>query len=227
MTFPPAVPASIRNKRARTIVPFTVISTIYCGSGRRRRDNDLDKRAQRIQQLVRALLQDPRARAAVTALSDQLRAWRESQRFVCCRRSREHGLRQQSLAALFGRRRGALLRPLQRARHRRARPAPPREGATVTTGLRDGARGLESRASGLRPAAINSRRRQLAFAPHARRTTTRRLQEVSEGLITVTLPDGRKTTADIEESTLSPEILARVCYYGCIGRNSRTQPRLK
>ena len=34
--------------------------------------------------------------------------------------------------------------------------------------------------------------------------------EVSEGLITVTLPDGRKTTADIEESTLSPEILARV-----------------
>ena len=34
--------------------------------------------------------------------------------------------------------------------------------------------------------------------------------EVSEGLITVTLPDGRKTTADIEESMLSPEILARV-----------------
>ena len=31
-----------------------------------------------------------------------------------------------------------------------------------------------------------------------------------EGLITVTLPDGRKTTADIEESMLSPEILARV-----------------
>ena len=43
-----------------------------------------------------------------------------------------------------------------------------------------------------------------------RRTATRRLQEVSEGLITVTLPDGRKTTADIEESMLSPEILARV-----------------
>jgi hypothetical protein len=34
--------------------------------------------------------------------------------------------------------------------------------------------------------------------------------EVSEGLITVTLPDGTKTTADIEESMLSPEILARV-----------------
>ena len=34
--------------------------------------------------------------------------------------------------------------------------------------------------------------------------------EVSKGLITVTLPDGRKTTADIEESMLSPEILARV-----------------
>jgi hypothetical protein len=34
--------------------------------------------------------------------------------------------------------------------------------------------------------------------------------EVSEGLITATLPDGRKTTADIEESMLSPEILARV-----------------
>ena len=34
--------------------------------------------------------------------------------------------------------------------------------------------------------------------------------EVSEGLITVTLPDGRETTADIEESMLSPEILARV-----------------
>jgi hypothetical protein len=34
--------------------------------------------------------------------------------------------------------------------------------------------------------------------------------EVSEGLITVTSPDGRKTTADIEESMLSPEILARV-----------------
>jgi hypothetical protein len=34
--------------------------------------------------------------------------------------------------------------------------------------------------------------------------------EVSERLITVTLPDGRKTTADIEESMLSPEILARV-----------------
>ena len=40
-----------------------------------------------------------------------------------------------------------------------------------------------------------------------RRTATRRLREVSEGLITVTLPDGRKTTADIEESMLSPEIL--------------------
>jgi hypothetical protein len=34
--------------------------------------------------------------------------------------------------------------------------------------------------------------------------------EVSEGLITVTLSDGTKTTADIEESMLSPEILARV-----------------
>ena len=34
--------------------------------------------------------------------------------------------------------------------------------------------------------------------------------EVSEGLITVTSPDGRKTTADIEQSMLSPEILARV-----------------
>jgi hypothetical protein len=34
--------------------------------------------------------------------------------------------------------------------------------------------------------------------------------EVNEGLITVTSPDGRKTTADIEESMLSPEILARV-----------------
>ena len=61
-----------------------------------------------------------------------------------------------------------------------------------------------------------------------RRTTTRRLQEVSEGLITVTLPDGRKTTADIEESMLSPEILGEGrCYYRCIGRNSRTQPRLR
>ena len=29
-------------------------------------------------------------------------------------------------------------------------------------------------------------------------------------LVTVTLSDGRKTTADIEESMLSPEILARV-----------------
>jgi hypothetical protein len=34
--------------------------------------------------------------------------------------------------------------------------------------------------------------------------------EVSEGLITVTSPDGRKTTADIDQSRLSPEILARV-----------------
>jgi hypothetical protein len=34
--------------------------------------------------------------------------------------------------------------------------------------------------------------------------------EVSDGLITVTLSDGRKTTADIQESMLSPEILARV-----------------
>ena len=34
--------------------------------------------------------------------------------------------------------------------------------------------------------------------------------EVNKGLITVTLPDGRKTTADIEESMLSPEILAKV-----------------
>jgi hypothetical protein len=34
--------------------------------------------------------------------------------------------------------------------------------------------------------------------------------EVSEGLITVTLPDGTKTAADIEESMLGPEILARV-----------------
>jgi hypothetical protein len=34
--------------------------------------------------------------------------------------------------------------------------------------------------------------------------------EVNEGLITVTLSDGRKTTADIHESMLSPEILARV-----------------
>ena len=34
--------------------------------------------------------------------------------------------------------------------------------------------------------------------------------EVSEGLITVTLSDGTKTTADIEESMLSPEILARM-----------------
>ena len=34
--------------------------------------------------------------------------------------------------------------------------------------------------------------------------------EVSAGLITVTLPDGRKTTTDIDESMLSPEILARV-----------------
>jgi hypothetical protein len=30
------------------------------------------------------------------------------------------------------------------------------------------------------------------------------------GLVTVTLSDGRKTTADIEESMLSPEILARM-----------------
>ena len=36
------------------------------------------------------------------------------------------------------------------------------------------------------------------------------ISPVSEGLITVTLPDGRKTTADIEESMLSPEISARV-----------------
>ena len=34
--------------------------------------------------------------------------------------------------------------------------------------------------------------------------------EVSEGLITVTLSDGTKTTADIEESMLSPETLARM-----------------
>jgi hypothetical protein len=34
--------------------------------------------------------------------------------------------------------------------------------------------------------------------------------EVSEGLITVTLSDGTKTTADIEESMLTTEILARV-----------------
>jgi hypothetical protein len=40
--------------------------------------------------------------------------------------------RQQSLAA-GGRRGVSLLRRLQRARDRRARPAPPREGATVTT----------------------------------------------------------------------------------------------
>ena len=58
-----------------------------------------------------------------------------------------------------------------------------------------------------------------------RRTATRRLQEVSEGLITVTLPDGRKTTADIEESMLSPEILARVLLLQMHRANSsRTQP---
>ena len=34
--------------------------------------------------------------------------------------------------------------------------------------------------------------------------------EVSEGLITVTSSDGTKTTADIEESMLSPETLARM-----------------
>jgi hypothetical protein len=34
--------------------------------------------------------------------------------------------------------------------------------------------------------------------------------EVSEGLITVTLSDGTKTTADIQESMLSPETLAKM-----------------
>ena len=34
--------------------------------------------------------------------------------------------------------------------------------------------------------------------------------EVSEGLITVTLSDGTKTTADIEESMLSTQTLARM-----------------
>jgi hypothetical protein len=33
--------------------------------------------------------------------------------------------------------------------------------------------------------------------------------EVSEGLITVTLSDGTKTTADVDESMLSPETLAK------------------
>jgi len=72
--------------------------------------------------------------------------------------------------------------------------------------------------------------------------------EVSGGLITVTLHDGRKTTADIEESMLSPEILARVLLlqlhrarsephrrehrlsieprYGCPARTFRTRPLL-
>ena len=50
--------------------------------------------------------------------------------------------------------------------------------------------------------------------------------EVSEGLITVTLPDGRKTTADIEESMLSPEILARVLLLQMQGETAgRNQPR--
>jgi uncharacterized protein involved in outer membrane biogenesis len=47
--------------------------------------------------------------------------------------------------------------------------------------------------------------------------------EVSDGLIRVTLSDGTKTTADIEESMLSPEILARVLLLQCIGPNSQTQ----
>jgi hypothetical protein len=34
--------------------------------------------------------------------------------------------------------------------------------------------------------------------------------EVREGLITVTLSDGTKTTADIQESMLGPETLARM-----------------
>jgi hypothetical protein len=34
--------------------------------------------------------------------------------------------------------------------------------------------------------------------------------EVSEGLITVTSSDGTKTTADIQESMLSPETLAKM-----------------
>ena len=34
--------------------------------------------------------------------------------------------------------------------------------------------------------------------------------EVSEGLITVTLSDGTKTTADVQESMLSTETLARM-----------------
>ena len=34
--------------------------------------------------------------------------------------------------------------------------------------------------------------------------------DVSDGLITVTLSDGTKTTADIEESMLSPETLAKM-----------------
>ena len=34
--------------------------------------------------------------------------------------------------------------------------------------------------------------------------------DVSDGLITVTLSDGTETTADIEESMLSPETLAKM-----------------
>jgi hypothetical protein len=34
--------------------------------------------------------------------------------------------------------------------------------------------------------------------------------EISDGLITVTLSDGRRTTTDIQESMLSPETLARM-----------------
>jgi hypothetical protein len=77
-------------------------------------------------------------------------------------------------------------------RHRRARPAPPREGATVATTMAVVMERVASRAERqvstelvylvvaaplaeprrkhdlLRPAAVNSRRRQFAFAPHAR-----------------------------------------------------------
>jgi hypothetical protein len=47
--------------------------------------------------------------------------------------------------------------------------------------------------------------------------------EVSEGLITVTLSDGTKTTADIEESMLSQRYSQGCFYCRCIGPSGWTQ----
>ena len=109
--------------------------------------------------------------AAMTALSERLRAWRESQRFVCCLCGAECMGYGNNLYPLVDDEASRCCDACNGPRHRRARPAPPRAGGDSDHdhGRRDGARNLESRASGLdRTRVSRCSRRAGKRAPAAR-----------------------------------------------------------